>query len=150
MDVHLDPALGSAEIDPPKVGDILTNLLVNAIKFSPDGGTIEVTGEPVGSDRVQIRVKDSGVGIDPADRRHLFEPFFTGYDTMHHSSGEFQFCKGGIGLGLCLVKMFVELHGGTVKVDSSPGTGSTFTIDLPRRAVLRKPASENSSVVRAG
>ncbi len=150
VDVHLDPALGSAEIDPPKVGDILTNLLVNAIKFSPDGGTIEVSGEPVGSDRVQIRVKDSGVGIDPADRRHLFEPFFTGYDTMHHSSGEFQFCKRGIGLGLCLVKMFVELHGGTVKVDSSPGTGSTFTIDLPRRPVLRKPASENASVVRAG
>ncbi len=150
VDLQLDPALGSAEIDSSKVGDILTNLLVNAIKFSPDGGTIEISGEPIGSDRVRIRVKDSGVGIDPADRRHLFEPFFTGYDTMHHSSGEFQFGKRGIGLGLCLVKMFVELHGGTVQVESAPGSGSTFTIELPRRPMLRKPTAENASVVRVG
>lgn len=150
VDLQLDPALGSAEIDSSKVGDILTNLLVNAIKFSPDGGTIEISGEPIGSDRVRIRVKDSGVGIDPADRRHLFEPFFTGYDTMHHSSGEFQFGKRGIGLGLCLVKMFVELHGGTVQVESAPGSGSTFTIELPRRPMLRKPTAENGSVVRVG
>lgn len=148
--LNLEPGLGSAEIDPSKVGDILTNLLVNAIKFSPDDGTITISGEPVGTDRVRLKVQDSGVGIAPADCRHLFEPFFTGYDTMHHSSGEFQFGKRGIGLGLCLVKMFVELHGGTVSVDSAPGSGSTFTIELPRHPARSKPASEASSVVRAG
>lgn len=150
VDVRLDPALGSAEVDPAKVSDILTNLLVNAIKFSPDGGSIELAAEPVGTETVRIRVKDSGVGIDPADRRHLFEPFFTSYDTLHHSSGEFQFGKRGIGLGLCLVKMFAELHGGRVHVDSAPGSGSTFTIELPRHPVLRKPVPENSSAARAG
>ena len=54
------------------------------------------------------------MGIDPAVRPFLFEPFFTGFDTMHHSSGEFEYGKRGIGLGLSLVKRFVELHGGDV------------------------------------
>jgi signal transduction histidine kinase len=64
----------------------------------------------------------------------VFEPFFTGYDTMHHSSGDYQYGKRGIGLGLCLVKSFVELHGGRVECASSPGEGTTFAFTLPRRA----------------
>ncbi len=132
VDLVVTPGLGSAEIDPDKVGDILMNLIGNAIKFSPDEGTIRVVAEPEGVDRVRFRVHDSGVGISQADRRHLFEPFFTGYDTLHHSSGDFQFCKRGIGLGLCLVKTFVELHGGSVEVFSRPSEGSTFGFVLPR------------------
>ena len=76
---------------------------------------------------------DRGLGIAPADCSHLFEPFFTGNDTMHHSSGDYQYGKRGMGLGLCLVKTFVELHGGTVAVDTEPGRGSTFAFTLPRR-----------------
>lgn len=134
--VHLsaDPALGMAEVDPAKIADILINLLINAIKFTPDGGTILITAAPEGSDRVRFAVSDPGIGITPADRTHLFEPFFTGFDTMHHSSGDYQFCKRGLGLGLCLVKTFVELHGGTVEVASVPGEGSTFAFVLPRRS----------------
>lgn len=124
--------LGSAEIDPLKIGDILTNLIANAIKFTPDGGLIGVSAAPLGKDRVRIEVTDSGRGIGPDEQTHLFEPFFTGYDTMHHSSGEFQYGKRGIGLGLCLVKSFVQLHGGTVDVRSDPETGSTFGFTLPR------------------
>src|SRR5207302_11518297 len=89
---------------------------------------------PEGTQQVRFEVADPGVGIGPDDRSHLFEPFFTGFDTMHHSSGEYQFCKRGMGLGLCLVKTFVELHGGTVEVASTPGAGSTFAFVLPRRA----------------
>ncbi len=125
--------LGTAEVDPPKISDVITNLVVNAIKFTPDGGVIRVVAGPVGADAIGLQVSDSGVGIAPADRTHLFEPFFTGNDTMHHSSGEYQFCKKGIGLGLCLVKAFVDLHGGTIVVDTAPGEGSTFTITLPRQ-----------------
>jgi signal transduction histidine kinase len=133
IEVRVDPGLGSAEVDPSKVSDILTNLVVNAIKFTPDGGTILIEAGPEAGDRVRVRVTDRGAGIDPADSPHLFEPFFTGNDTMHHSSGEYQYGKRGMGLGLCLVKAFVELHGGTVDVDTGPGRGSTFAFTLSRR-----------------
>ncbi len=125
--------LGEVEVDPPKISDVVANLVVNAIKFTPDGGTIRVAASALGESSVQVQVFDYGIGIDPSDRTHLFEPFFTGNDTMHHSSGEYQFCKKGMGLGLCLVKAFVELHGGTISVDTAPGQGSTFTFILPRR-----------------
>jgi signal transduction histidine kinase len=59
---------------------------------------------------------------------------------MHHSSGDFQFCKRGIGLGLCLVKTFVELHGGKVSFDTTPGRGSTFEFSIPRRSAIAKEA----------
>jgi signal transduction histidine kinase len=72
------------------------------------------------------------VGVSPADQPHLFEPFFTGFDTLRHSSGDYQFGKRGIGLGLWLVKTFVELHGGRVEVSSTSGIGSSFAFLLPR------------------
>jgi signal transduction histidine kinase len=134
VELDLDPELGIAQVDPAKFADILTNLLINAIKFTPDGGTLRIAAAPLGSDQVRFQIADPGVGIGPADRSHLFEPFFTSFDTMHHSSGDYQFCKRGIGLGLCLVKTFVELHGGTIEVVSAPGAGSTFAFVIPRRA----------------
>jgi signal transduction histidine kinase len=133
--------LGSAEIDPSKVADVLTNLIVNAIKFTPDGGTIVVEAVGEGPDRVRFRVADQGVGIPVDDCPHLFEPFFTGNDTMHHSSGEYQYGKRGMGLGLCLVKAFVELHGGSVDVETTPGRGSCFSFTLPRQRGHLKPNS---------
>jgi signal transduction histidine kinase len=138
--LELEPDLGSAEVDPIKLADILTNLFVNAIKFTPDGGSIRVSARTLGPDRVHFKVADEGVGIEVADRPHLFEPFFTGFDTMHHSSGDFQFCKRGIGLGLCLVKTFVELHGGKVEFNTAPGRGTTFEFTIPRHSALLKPA----------
>ncbi len=125
--------LGEVEVDPPKISDVVANLVVNAIKFTPDGGTIRVAASAFGDSSVRVQVSDYGIGIDPSDRTHLFEPFFTGNDTMHHSSGEYQFCKKGMGLGLCLVKAFVELHGGSISVETAPGKGSTFSFTLPRR-----------------
>jgi signal transduction histidine kinase len=134
VDLQLDPDLGSAEADPMKLADIFMNLVGNAIKFTPDGATITLIGECDGPDWVRFAVSDKGKGIRPEDRPHLFEPFFTGYDTMHHSSGEYQFGKRGIGLGLCLVKTFTELHGGRVDCVSNPGEGATFGFRIPRRS----------------
>jgi signal transduction histidine kinase len=130
--VEIGPALGSAEVDPAKVADILTNLVVNAVRFTPDGGTIRVRADADGPDAVRFAVSDTGIGIPAEALPHLFEPFFTGYDTRRHSSGEFEFGKRGIGLGLCLVKRFVDLHGGRVEVQSREGQGSTFAITMPR------------------
>ena len=141
VELQLGPELGTAEADPSKLADILMNLIGNAIKFTPDGATITMSAASMGTDWVRFAIVDRGNGIRPEDCLHLFEPFFTGYDTMHHSSGEYQFGKRGIGLGLCLVKTFVELHGGHVDFESKPGEGSTFGFSIPRVAPsgLMKP-----------
>ena len=91
--LDLDPELGEAEIDAAKIGDVLTNLLINAIKFTADEGTIRIDARPEGLDHVKLSVIDEGIGIDPACSPFVFEPFFAGFDTMHHSSGEFEYCK---------------------------------------------------------
>ena len=79
-------------------------------------------------------VQDEGPGVHPGEQQYLFEPFFTGFDTLHHSSGEYQFGKRGIGLGLCLVKTFVELHGGRVEVpEALRAAARGFGFVLPRR-----------------
>jgi signal transduction histidine kinase len=134
VSVAIEPGLGPIEVDPSKISDILINLVANAVKFTPDGGTIrlEARAEPSAPGWVRVQVSDQGVGVSPADQQHLFEPFFTGFDTLRHSSGDYQFGKRGIGLGLWLVKTFVELHGGHVEVSSTPGTGSTFAFVIPR------------------
>ena len=148
VSVSIEPNLGSLEADPSKISDVLTNLLANAVKFTPDGGTIrvEVRAEPNAGDWVRFSIRDQGVGVSLGDQQHLFEPFFTGFDTLRHSSGEYQFGKRGIGLGLWLVKTFVELHGGRVEVSSTPGAGSTFAFVLPRsRAALLQSNQATSS-----
>ncbi len=132
--VAVEPGLAPIEGDADKLADVLINLLANAIKFTPDGDTIQVAAgsEPAAPGWIRFRVSDQGVGVPPGDQQYLFEPFFTGFDTLRHSSGDYQFGKRGIGLGLWLVKTFVELHGGRVEVASIPGRGSTFSFLLPQ------------------
>src|SRR5258708_37594062 len=72
--IRIGPGLGSADVDRGKLSDILINLIINAIKFTPDGGRICVAAESDGPDRVRFYVTDPGVGIKPDDRSHLFEP----------------------------------------------------------------------------
>ena len=136
--VEIEPHFGLIDVDSSKIMDILINLLANAIKFTPDGGKIQVQAQSLEGDPEWVRVviKDEGVGVHPNEQRYLFEPFFTGFDTLHHSSGDHQFGKRGIGLGLCLVKTFVELHGGRVEVQSAPDRGSSFVFFLPRHQPL--------------
>ena len=135
VEIRIEPELGLIEADSSKLMDVLINLLGNAIKFTPDEGTVRilVQGVPGNPEWVRVLVQDEGPGVQPSEQQYLFEPFFTGFDTLHHSSGEYQFGKRGIGLGLCLVKTFVELHGGRVELQSPPGRGSGFGFVLPRR-----------------
>ncbi len=123
------------ETDRNKLTDALVNLVMNAIKFSPDGDQITLRAalhtreDP--RDTVRIDIVDQGTGIRQEDMQGIFETFFGTFDSKHHSSGEFEFGKRGIGLGLAIVKKFVETLGGTVGVTSAPEQGTTFTIDLP-------------------
>jgi len=149
VEVEIEPQLGSIDADSSKIMDILINLLANAIKFTPDSGTIQVQAQSLegNPEWVLVVIKDEGAGVHPSEQQYLFEPFFTGFDTLHHSSGDYQFGKRGIGLGLCLVKTFVELHGGRVEVQSTPDRGSSFVFFLPRRQPLTVKARTADKLV---
>ncbi|QEH37980.1 Sensor histidine kinase TodS [Aquisphaera giovannonii] len=131
--LHVAPDLGTFEIDADKISMVLVNLLTNAIKFTPDGGTIELSARLNGEDEATISVIDHGAGLEPQALKHLFQPFFTQFDPSRHSSGDFGFNKRGLGLGLSIAKQFVEMHDGRIAAESTPGQGTRFTIEIPRR-----------------
>ena len=116
---------------PPVLGDeerlqqVFSNLVSNAIKYSPDGGTIRVGGRAY-PDHVELYVSDSGPGIPLDKQSRLFEPFYR-VDTGLGRRTQ------GVGLGLFLCKAIVEGHGGQIWVESTPGQGSTFRFTLPLR-----------------
>jgi PAS domain S-box-containing protein len=120
----LDPLAGPVRGDPVRLQQIVWNLLMNAVKFTPKGGRIQVLLERVNS-HLELSVSDNGEGIEPA-----FLPFV--FDRFRQADASTTRRHGGLGLGLALVKQLVELHGGTVRAKSSGlGQGSTFTVMLP-------------------
>jgi signal transduction histidine kinase len=115
----LPPVLG----DPDRVIQILTNLLSNAYKYTPPGGSIAVVAREEGS-RLRVEVRDTGVGLTPYEQSRLFTRFF-------RSRGEIAQEAGGTGLGLAITRQLVLLHGGTIDVTSAPGEGAVFHFTLP-------------------
>lgn len=111
--------------DPERLRDIFRNVIENAVKYSPAGGSIEITGTQTGSHYV-IEVRDEGVGIDPADQPYVFERFYRA--QSERTSG-----IGGSGLGLHIVQALVRAHGGSVEVRSNPDRGTCFTLRFPVR-----------------
>jgi len=129
---EIDPQLGELQADERKVKQILLNLLSNAVKFTPEGGKVDVSARKFDG-KIEIAVRDTGVGISADDQAKLFEEFRqVGADAARKAEGT--------GLGLALTKKFVELHGGAIRVESAPGKGSTFSFSLPLAATAR-PAS---------
>ena len=117
-----DPAAPRVRGEAARLGLVFSNLVHNAVKFSPSGSTVEA-GVRVDGDAVVARVEDHGSGIDAADLPRIFERFYKADRTR--TSG------GGTGLGLAIARHIVESHGGTIRVTSEPGEGSTFTVSLP-------------------
>lgn len=113
------------EADPVRIRQVVLNLLVNANKYSVDGDVVDVN-VAVTRDRAVISVTDHGPGIDPADQARIFEP---GVRARAHQGK-----ARGLGLGLSIVKTLVELHGGRIGVESAPGAGATFLIEIPLRS----------------
>jgi len=110
--------------------DVVEALLSNAMKFSKDEATIRLTAVRDG-DCAVIEVEDHGVGICVADQPHVFKPMFSTLDMMKHSTGEYGYCKRGMGLGLAIAKRFVELQQGTIAFSSEDGQGAVFRIRMP-------------------
>lgn len=142
ISLHVDTAGFSAEeevvADKEKVGRIVFNLLSNALKYTPAGGDIFVALQDAGTDRWQLRVRDTGKGIAAKEQAKLFERFFQAKGAI-----------GGTGIGLALVKSFAELHQGTVRVESEAGKGSCFTVVIPRK-VAGKIAEDNLEASHVG
>jgi len=138
------------EADPIQMKQILYNLIANAVKFSPDDSSVTVAARhlwpvdsPIGENAIEIRVVDHGVGIDPKDHQLIFQEF-----RQAHEPGTKR--PEGTGLGLALVRRFVEMHGGTVRVESALGEGSTFIVVLPcRQPTLVSEAPNLGAVGRA-
>jgi two-component system, chemotaxis family, CheB/CheR fusion protein len=117
--------------DPLRLGQVLSNLLTNAIKYTPAGGTIAVQARMQGDDQVVIAVADNGAGIEPAQIERMFDMYTQAHSAANQS-------HVGLGIGLALVKSIVELHGGWVRASSAgPGKGSEFTVGLPAARTTR-------------
>jgi signal transduction histidine kinase len=125
LGLEVDGELAEFSGDERKFKQIMLNLLSNAVKFTPDGGKVDVSARKYNG-AVEVAVRDTGIGIAPEDQVLVFEEFRqVGRDRMRKAEGT--------GLGLALTKRFVELHGGAIRLESTPGRGSTFSFTLPLR-----------------
>jgi signal transduction histidine kinase len=133
LGLEIEPDLPQIEADRDRIRQVLVNLLTNANEYCPEGANIGVKARRVGAE-VEIDVIDDGPGIPEQQLEHIFERFSRG------DAGETQ-RVGGTGLGLAISKSLIELHGGTIGAESTPGTGSTFRIRLPTIASDRVEAT---------
>jgi signal transduction histidine kinase len=130
LELKLPASLPIMYADAEQVRDILSNLLSNAIRFSPDQTKI-VLEVAEREDRIEITIRDQGAGIPLAEQKNLFQPFYTS-NLSTHTSGEYAYQSRGIGLGLSVVKRFVDLHKGSIEVSSSE-EGTTVRVLLPMK-----------------
>ena len=138
--IALPPGPTVVDGDPVRIEQIVSNLLGNAIKYTPEGGTVSLTLCRE-RDRAVLQVRDDGIGIAPEMIGSIFDPFVQAHGAQGRS-------RGGLGLGLALVRDLVEMHGGTVTAESDgPGRGSAFTVSLPLSA-RQVAASEKATDAR--
>ena len=121
MSKELDDRLPPVPMDAERIRQVIINLLHNAIKFTPPGGSVTITTR-AGEKAATVAVADTGAGIARSDLPHIFERF---YKADRSRSG------GGTGMGLAIAKHVIGAHGGSIRVESEEGRGSTFSFDLP-------------------
>ena len=124
LEVDLSPNLPEVAVDADRIRQVMSNLLGNAIKFTPAGGTIRVSARQQG-DAVIVSIVDTGPGIPPEHLSKVFDRFWKGQGAT----------RTGSGLGLSIAKGIVEAHGGTIWAESELGKGSSFAFTLPRAAL---------------
>ena len=121
--VEMSPCLPRVEADAERVGQVLRNLVSNAITHTPPGGEIGIRARSINGE-VLVSVDDTGEGIEEQHLRYIFERFYRADASRSRATG-------GTGLGLAIVKQVVEAHGGQLEAESAPGRGSSFTFSLP-------------------
>jgi signal transduction histidine kinase len=152
VSLELDPALGNVMADQSQIEQVIMNLAVNARDAMPTGGKLKIQTTDVqldqtytwnhpgskAGDYVLLAVTDTGTGMDAGTLAHIFEPFFTTKESTK-----------GMGLGLAVVFGIVSRHSGTIQVESAPGQGAVFTIELPEKPDAKgpQPESEERSVM---
>ncbi len=124
LSISLPEDLPRLHGDRDKIRQVLLNLLGNAVKFTPENGSIHISAQPMGGDQVVVAVADSGIGVAAEHHQRVFDPFF---QVDNSSTREY----GGTGLGLNIVRRFIEAHHGAVWLESEPGKGATFKFTLP-------------------
>jgi PAS domain S-box-containing protein len=136
--VHVPDSAPAVGADRDKVRQVLVNLVENAVKYSPNGGKIEIGIKPRAT-TVQFFVRDEGLGIPPDEQAHIFEKFYRLDPGMRRG-------VGGTGLGLYICRELVERMGGQISVESADGAGSTFTFDLPSADSMASRASVTEEI----
>lgn len=136
--LDLSPEAAEARFDPQRIEQVLTNLVGNALKFAPPGGSVEVATRAVETPGaewvrrwVEVAVRDDGPGIPGAERERVFEPYVQLGDG-----------GGGLGLGLAICRRLVEAHGGAIRADEAPGGGACLRFTLPAEAPRRAAGGE--------
>lgn len=120
LELTVSPDLPVLHIDPARVREVLSNLISNAVRYTPAGGAIRLAAEPAEAESgVRLSVSDDGPGIPPEDLPHVFDRFYKSSDS------------GGMGLGLSIAKYLVEAHGGRISAESQGGSGTTISFVLP-------------------
>ncbi len=117
-----------ARVDPLRIEQVITNLLDNAVKFSPQGGQVRVELMSPDDGTIRVLVQDQGIGIPPEKRGHIFERFYQAHEERLRSG------FAGMGLGLYVSRDIVEQHGGTIEVEAAPAGGTRFIVTLPQDA----------------
>ncbi|HXL15284.1 MAG TPA: ATP-binding protein, partial [Methylomirabilota bacterium] len=151
ISIGVETGLIHPRVDRDYLAQAILNVTMNAVRFTPDGGSIELSAKRV-EGGIEIAVSDTGIGIAEHDRERIFSKLVELKDINLHSSGTAQFNSSGLGLGLSIAQGIVEAHGGVIRVESQVGTGSTFRILLPFQgagpAQKQTTATDNRSQVK--
>lgn len=143
--ILIEPDLHHSRIDAGYLAQAIMNLALNAVRFTPDGGSIEI-GARRTEKGFEVYVSDTGIGISKEDFERIFSKIVELKDVNSHSSGTIGFNTSGFGLGLSIARGIVESHGGTIRVESELGRGSQFTIEIPHQPASATPEREPESL----